>query len=276
MQQRKLSPIQLSHLKRQVSKEEMILKVASDFFHTYDEFREELAELYENISKLRGPAGKAFLYGDFTPAQLRLLKGRPGKDAEDIDYEKITLMLLGKIRIPQDGKPPIKGKDYFTSKEIEEVAKEAARIVVKNPSVPSKGVIENICTLIEARVSKKQWRIEDIIGLEERLKDILRRAGEKGYMHGGGDTVSAGTNITITRNLNGDKIINSTGGGLTKIVISGTINDTNTVFTAPTAPTYLVINGVWYESTGGAITWTGTTSLTLSTPIGTGSVIWGF
>lgn len=67
------------------------------------------------------------------------------------------------------------------------------------------------------------------------------------------------------------------GGSLTKIVVSGTINDSNVTFTSASNPTYLVINGMWYEKTGGAITWSWSAgTITLSSAVGTGGAIWGF
>lgn len=68
----------------------------------------------------------------------------------------------------------------------------------------------------------------------------------------------------------------STGGGVSNITITGTIDDSNVTFTSASQPTYLVINGATYSSTGGAITWSylaGT--ITLSSPVGTGGSIFG-
>lgn len=64
--------------------------------------------------------------------------------------------------------------------------------------------------------------------------------------------------------------------GLTKLTTASTVDDSNKVFVFSRSPTYLVINGVWYDNSGGAYTWTGTTTVTLSAAIGTGSTIWGF
>lgn len=67
------------------------------------------------------------------------------------------------------------------------------------------------------------------------------------------------------------------GGGLTEVAVTGTIDDSNDTFTCTTEPTYVVINGVWYKDTGGVYTWSwSANTLTLSGPIGTGSVIWAF
>lgn len=84
------------------------------------------------------------------------------------------------------------------------------------------------------------------------------------------------TSSTVTRNPDGTVNI-SGGGGLTEIEISGTVDDNNTTFTAPSEPRYLVVNGVWYKASGGAITWSyNAGTITLDKPIGTGGQIWGF
>ncbi len=56
------------------------------------------------------------------------------------------------------------------------------------------------------------------------------------HLHGGGDTVRAGTNITITVNADGTKTINSTGGGGGSTTFytetpAGAVNGINTVYT---------------------------------------------
>lgn len=63
--------------------------------------------------------------------------------------------------------------------------------------------------------------------------------------------------------------------GITILPATGTIDDTNTVFIFTSAPTLININGAFYQSTGGAYTWTGTTTVTLSNPVGTGGSIFG-
>jgi hypothetical protein len=60
------------------------------------------------------------------------------------------------------------------------------------------------------------------------------------------------------------------------ITMTGTIDDSNKTFTCASGPSEMVINGVSYLTTGGAITWTylaGT--ITLSTAVGINGTIWG-
>lgn len=73
----------------------------------------------------------------------------------------------------------------------------------------------------------------------------------------------------------------SSGGGgggssLAEVSISGTVNDSNTAFTAAEEPTFLVINGKVYKQTGAEYTWSYSGgNITLNTPIGSGGTIFG-
>lgn len=63
---------------------------------------------------------------------------------------------------------------------------------------------------------------------------------------------------------------------VSNITIAGTPDDSNVTFTATSQPTYLVINGATYSSTGGAITWSYVAgTITLSSPVGAGGSIFG-
>lgn len=91
--------------------------------------------------------------------------------------------------------------------------------------------------------------------------------------------IIAGSGIAIDQNNIGgnESLTIRATGSFSEIAVTGTINDSNVGFSASSTPTYVIINGIWYKSTGGAITWTyvGTT-LTLSSPVGTGGTIWAF
>ncbi len=135
--------------------------------------------------------------------------------------------------------------------------------------------------------NKQSVEQDVIIGLPmliqhfEALFRAVNKGGSRNKMnHGGGDKVVAGNNITITRNSDGTVTIASTatggGSGVSIITVSGTVNNSNTSFTASSEPSLLVINGEIYKPTGGEITWSysgGT--ITLSEPVGTGGSIFG-
>jgi len=62
------------------------------------------------------------------------------------------------------------------------------------------------------------------------------------------------------------------------LAATGTIDDSNTVFTFASLPTLIFVNGAAYKQTGGSLTWTwsaGPLQATLSQAVGTGGTIWG-
>lgn len=132
--------------------------------------------------------------------------------------------------------------------------------------------------------------IDDIIEALKNRKDVfdisvirngefLSRAAQRKPIdntderyHGGGDVVTAGTNVTITINSNGQKVISASSGTSTSFETPvGTINDTNVTFTVTHTPIYIVQNGFQYFD-GAGYTIAGLT-VTLSTPVGTGGFI---
>ncbi len=95
-------------------------------------------------------------------------------------------------------------------------------------------------------------------------------------MHGGGPTLAAGSNITLTSNADGTTTVAAGSGALTFLTATGTINDVNVTFTFASLPLALIINSGIYQQAGGAITWSylaGT--VTLSSPVGNGGSIIG-
>lgn len=93
-----------------------------------------------------------------------------------------------------------------------------------------------------------------------------------GYVHGGGDTVDAGTGISISV-VNGKKVITATGtASINPITVTGTVDDSNTTFTASSAPSMVNINGAFYVH-GHGVTISGT-NITTDNPVGTGGFIY--
>ena len=112
-------------------------------------------------------------------------KGDPGKDGENappVDEEKLIEKIVKKIIIPQ----PKDGKDADVSVVAEEVIKH-----IKDGKV---------------KISTKH-----IDGFEDS-QSVLRNFIARGSLHGGGDTVAAGTGISIVQGSDGKKIISATGG----------------------------------------------------------------
>lgn len=116
-------------------------------------------------------------------------KGEPGKDAQLPDIEELANLAASKVKPTPASLKIIK----------ESVEMKDEEIVPKLNKASNLGDLE--LSVKNIKDWPKQW---------ENIKAEISR--NKQYLHGGGDTVAAGTNVTITRNANGDKVINASGG----------------------------------------------------------------
>jgi hypothetical protein len=186
-----------------------------------------------------------------------LPKVRNGKDA---DEEAIHARVLAQVRaeLPETPSP-------------EEIASLVLDLIIVpkakdgTDSDPT-GIIEEVLRRItEGNVLKP----EHINGLPKTLKEFQARGS---YVHGGGDTVVAGSNVTITKNAAGRKVIAATSGGFTTLTATETPDGTNTVFTfaaATAQPSFIIVDNVWLRATTkkGTVNWTwnaGTKKATLT------------
>ncbi len=198
--------------------------------------------------------------------------GTPGADAQ-IDYETIAQMVVPRIKVPEVKAPVV---------DEAKIAKQAAKLIkvpkAKDGDPGKDAKPEAVAAVITGMLKEGTLKInaEHVEGLDQKLAPIHDLERRHNSIRGGGDTVAAGTNVTITRLPSGQAQINATGAGLTPITVTGTVDDSNKSFTAATQPTLLNINGAFYLKTGGAYTWTyvGTT-ITLNQPVGTGGSIFG-
>ncbi len=149
------------------------------------------------------------------------IKGDPGRDAdEDAVVERLSAL------IP-------------TPKEIQRIDEEGIvmRVLAKVPKpdlinvpeIDTKAIAEDVVALI---VKEKKLKIEDINGLRGEVDSYrhqmaMRQAGQ----HGGGDTIVAGTGVTLVRNANGTTTINATGGGASPLTTKGDIYTYSTLDT---------------------------------------------
>lgn len=188
--------------------------------------------------------------------------GPVGPRGESPAIKDVVEAILPHIPAPLRGQP---GKDA-PKVDVEQLKKD----ILKDIKLPTIDYSAIVSTLKE----KKLVKVEHIDGLEVSMSGLRNHVAFQ--MRGGGDTVVAGAGITITNTTNGNKLITSTATGFSIIAVSGTVNDSNVAFAAPSQPTLLCINGGFYQKTGGAITWTYVAgAITLSSPVGTGGSIFG-
>jgi len=108
----------------------------------------------------------------------------------------------------RDGKDGRDGRDGVSpTVDLEKLARMAAALVPKPEPVEEKEEKE-----------EKKIKADDIEGMSEALERMIQRRGS--YIHGGGDTVGAGTNIVITTDASGTKIISALGGTTGKDVVT--------------------------------------------------------
>lgn len=135
-------------------------------------------------------------------------KGDPGIPGNSVDEYALTNNIIEKVKtyIPQKI-----DEQALTNKILKSLPKNKAslKIIQESFTIDPMSVIEKILSLPEGKFKLTTKHID---GLEQTIAAFSHQLA-KGYLHGGGDTVTAGTNVTITTNSAGQKVISSTGGG---------------------------------------------------------------
>lgn len=192
------------------------------------------------------------------------------KDAPPADEKAIEERVVSRIRQPVDGETPV--IDY------KKIAKLAVAFIPK----PKDGITPNHDEIVEKvfeelHKGKRKLSVKHIGDFTDGLEQTMRpiRSMIAGF-RGGGDVVTAGSNITITTDSNGKKVITGlSGAGFTPLTATETPDGSITVFTfalASTQPSFILADGVWKEPTdqdGVTVNWTwdaGTKKATLTIP----------
>lgn len=142
------------------------------------------------------------------------IKGEPGKDAdEQTIQERILASIPSKEEIINEAISRIPKLDTkaLTQSILKAIPdnKASLKIVQEKIETDPISVIEKIMALPKGKFKLK---MDNIDGLEQTMSAFNSQLG-RGYLHGGGDTVKAGTGITITTNSAGNKVISSTSSG---------------------------------------------------------------
>ena len=176
----------------------------------------------KHIEKLKGEKGD-------TPDENAIIASVTPK-VVDMMLPEAVRAVMGRIRLPEDGRTPTrdelmalitplipsKAKDgkTWTKEELVNLIMPLIPSIEKDEDITEQDVVDLI------QKHSKQMTVEDILKSLEPVIDskVIEKVnnlpkGRKKYLHGGGDTVLAGTNITIVTNADGTKTITSTGGG---------------------------------------------------------------
>lgn len=220
---------------------ESLKKLAETILEVHRNLLEKIDGVNETIHKKVGPQGvpgytpqkgkdyftkeeiRAFaeyIVGSVTMPKDGITPVRGVDYFHEEDIQNLTEKVLASIRIPKDGengKTPKRGVDYFHEKDI----KSLTDAVLKKLPKPKDGknaevnVEEVVATLLNAPKGKR-LTVNHIDGLREGIEQTARAFTAqlgKGYLHGGGDTVKAGTNVTLTKNSDGTTTISASGSG---------------------------------------------------------------
>lgn len=225
-----------------------------------------------------------------------LIKGDKGDKGDTpvkhVDYftpEELSSIIEYLRKILKEEVTPIKGIHYFDGEKGDQgesvKGDKGDRGEMGSADTPEL-IVAKLNTLegeIEAKVIKGLPTLRELVAEIKakkliEMKDVRNMPLNMSDMrwHGGGPTLVAGTDITLTQNSNGTTTIAASTTGSQILTATGTINDSNVTFTFISQPLLLVINGAMYIPVGGAITWSyllGT--VTLSVPVGTNGSIYG-
>lgn len=172
----------------------------SSSVQTLQDAKEEVSAAIAEIKNgEQGEQGEPGVNADEQAIFDRLLSEVPKR----IDLAEFEKTILAKV--------PKFNEKSFAKKIFESLPQNKAslKIITESIEIDPMSVIEKIMTL---PLGKFKLKTENIEGLEQTMSAFRNQLG-RGYLHGGGDTVVAGSGITIDSNPNGTKTINSTGGG---------------------------------------------------------------
>lgn len=174
--------------------------------------------------------------------------GDPGDEGIAPTLEEVVAALLPRIKVP---KPKAVDTDA-----IKRAVLASLPFFTADPKAPELD-LDKLVEAVHEKMGQKGHP-----GLDTAMDSYLRKFGYKPYVHGGGDTVKAGTNVTVTRNPDGSTTISASGGsGFTELTATETPNGSTTVFTfaaATAQPSYIVSDNVWMKATSkaGSVNWT--------------------
>ena len=196
---------------------------------------------------------------------IETIKGEDGKDAdEDVVVENVLAKLPSKKELI-DNLPKI-DEEALVKRVIKKIPENKAslKIIQEKFETDPMSVIDKILKMPEGKFKLKTSHID---GLEQTISAFRSQITKQGYLHGGGDTVGAGANITITTNTDGVKIIASSGAG----DVTGPSSSTDNAITRFSGTTGKIIQ----DYTSGAPTISDTGAMLIGQTLGVTGTITG-
>ncbi len=282
-----------NHLSKAYKDEEFVVRLANYLINAHDTFNKRYGEIKHIISgkTLKGDKGDK----GHRPTRSELLdliiplipKPQEVKDGHTPTKEDILALILPLIPEAKHGSTPsdehllgliqplipkIEDKKLVIGdNHIEKIAKLVSKKM--KPQGVAKVEPMDHAEILEKLIKEKKLKPEHVEGLSQTIS-ALQTQMRKGYLHGGGDTVAAGSGIIITVDGNGKKTIsapNSPGTAVYEEIPTGS----GTVFTlahTPIAGTLRVYRGGARQRLGDDYT-IATNNLTLSISLAVGEIL---
>lgn len=202
-----------------------------------------------------GPQGKRGVPGaDPTGAQIeaavKKLVRQPldGKSVTQVEVEATVQKYLAQPKNGETPEPQNIVEVLLQSPKFERLLKKHLK-AGKDGTSPA---TDALVAMVMEQLKTKKVTLGDIEGIDQKFAELRGHINASKDWRGGGDTVEAGTNVTITSTVNGRKKINASGGvgaWSTPVEVPDSVI---TVFTVGTpAPTDVVADGVNYYNGAG-------------------------
>ena len=226
-----------------------------------DQFKAFLNLLVEKIKTLKGEKGDT----GYTPQK--------GKDY--FTNQEINALAEYVKSVTKKEVTPVKGKDYFdgdnyilTKKDKQEIA-DSIKVPIVEKVIEKTEVIKHIMPELDVSMVKDAASKKDLLSGIQKIDGRFKLIDQR--WHGAGlSKVSTDATLTGTGTSSNPLSVVGGGGGFTVLSATGTVNGSNQIFTFTQVPTFLVVDGAFYQKTdnNGVVQWSssGLTITTLITP----------
>lgn len=193
----------------QLRRDEILAKNQLKVAQLGDSFLKEVADVRSFVDEVRQHVRRI----QALPRGMRGERGPAGKDGVGKDGKDGYTPVKGEDYF--DGKTPVRGKDYWTDRDIDFIIL-AVLSRIRQPKDGEDAVVDEEALArktAEYILEKELLEVKHVKGLRNEVDSYRNQlAMKQAGQHGGGTTVSAGNNITLTPLPNGTTRIDASGG----------------------------------------------------------------
>lgn len=169
--------------------------------------------------------------------------GHPGVDGKNVTDVQVRAAVRALYVQPKDGVSPTIDEIMATLLQ----SKKLIRLIQGNMTPGKDGIApkaEEVVAMVFAEMEKMGISLKSLKSIETRMAEVRNHVATNTGMRGGGDTIVAGTGVTITNTVNGNKRISASGSGasLTRETPVGAVDGSNTIFTVAHTPVFVLID----------------------------------